>query len=50
MAELSDKTVEQVKKDLSKMKGDTNANIAILAGKYMEEHIKTISKKGKKHE
>lgn len=50
MAELSDKTVEQVKKDLSKMKGDTNANIAILAGKYIEEHIKTISKKGKKHE
>lgn len=48
MAKLADKTVDQVKKELSKMKGHEDANLAYLGAKYMEEFLKKMDKKGKK--
>lgn len=48
MAKLADKSVEDVKKELSKMKGPEEVNLAKLGAKYMEEFLKKMNKKGKK--
>lgn len=47
MASLADKSVDEVKKDLAKMKGDENVNIAKLSAEYMAKFLKKMNK-GKK--
>lgn len=48
MAKLADKSVEDIRKELSKMKGPEEVNLAKMGAKYMEEFLKKMNKKGKK--
>ena len=39
MANLADKSVDEVRADLAKMVGDENINLATLSARYMSEYV-----------